>query len=73
MNNYAKKAGLDAVIETGKMSGVNHEWNRVKIDGSWCILDVTNNDIEEFPNAFFNLTEETSDGLLVPDKDVIVP
>ena len=69
----AKNAGLDAVIETGRLSGVNHEWNRVKIDGSWCIIDVTNNDNPYFPNAYFNLTEETSQGLLIPDKDVIVP
>lgn len=68
----AKNAGLEVVIETGKLDGVNHEWNRVKIDGSWYVLDVTNNDNEYIPNAYFNLSDESSKGLLVPDKTAII-
>lgn len=69
----AKNAGLEVVIETGKLDGVNHEWNRVKIDGSWYVLDVTNNDNEYIPNAYFNLSDETSKELLIPDKTAIIP
>lgn len=65
----AKSAGLDAVIDTGSLSGVNHEWNRVKIDGSWCILDVTNNDNEYIPNCYFNLSEAGAEGILISDAD----
>lgn len=68
----AQKAGLDAVIETGRLDGVNHEWNRVKIDGSWCILDVTNNDSDYLPNSFFNLSDQTAKGLLIPDGTSIM-
>ncbi len=63
----AKMAGLDVVIETGKLDGVNHEWNRVKIDDSWCVLDVTNNDNEYIPNCYFNLSDEMSAEILIPD------
>ncbi|MBE5957403.1 MAG: hypothetical protein E7254_00870 [Lachnospiraceae bacterium] len=69
----AKYAGLEAIIQTGKMDGVNHEWNKVKIDGSWCILDVTNNDNEYIHNGLFNLTEETSDGILVAGQTDVIP
>jgi hypothetical protein len=69
----AKNAGLDVIIETGRLDGVNHEWNRVKIDGSWCIMDVTNNDNEYLPNSYFNLSEETSAGILIPDYTSMMP
>jgi len=68
----ARSAGLDAVIETGRLDGVNHEWNRVKVDDSWCILDVTNNDSDYLPNSFFNLSDETAKGLLIPDRTAIM-
>ena len=61
-------AGLESIIETGKLSGVNHEWNRVKIDGNWCIMDVTNNDSEFLPNCYFNLSDETAQSMLIADK-----
>lgn len=61
----AKAAGLEAVIETGKLNGVNHEWNRVNIDGAWYTLDVTNNDSEYLPNCYFNLSDEVAATILL--------
>ena len=65
-------ADIDAIIETGKLSGVNHEWNRVKIDGNWCVMDVTNNDSENLPNCYFNLSDEMAASLLIADKDALM-
>ena len=67
-----KLAGLEVVIETGRLNGVSHEWNRVKIDGNWCIIDVTNNDNEYLPNAYFNLSDEASEDLLIPDGEAFI-
>ena len=65
-------AGLDAIIETGKLNGVNHEWNRVKIDNNWCVMDVTNNDSVNLPNSYFNLSDEMAQSLLIADKDALI-
>ena len=56
----ARFSGINALIETGYMDGGAHEWNRVNVDGSWCIVDVTNNDVELFDgslNALLNVTD----------------
>ncbi len=68
----ARVAGLDAVCEIGAIYGGPHEWNRVKIDGSWCVLDVTNNDIDIFTNALCNVTDEQIQGILVPDNTALM-
>lgn len=60
----AKEAGLDAIIVTGTLDGVNHEWNRVKLEDSWYTLDVTNNDSETVPNGYFNLSDELAANVL---------
>ncbi|MDD5935799.1 MAG: transglutaminase-like domain-containing protein [Clostridiales bacterium] len=60
-------AGLDVLMEIGTLEGGGHEWNRVCVDGSWCILDVTNNDIDYCSNALLNVTESQSEGILIPD------
>ena len=67
----ARNAGLDAVIETGRLDGIAHEWNRVKIDGQWYVMDVTNNDNDKAPNAYFNLSDDASDEFLIPDRQAI--
>ena len=67
----ARVAGMDAMCEFGTLYGGGHEWNRVKVDGSWCILDITNNDIEIFINALFNVTDEQVQGILVADNTAI--
>lgn len=60
-------AGLDVVMETGMLQGGAHEWNRVNADGSWCIVDVTNNDMDLGSNALLNVTESQVNGILIPD------
>ena len=60
----AKEAGLEAIIVTGTLDGVNHEWNRVKLEDSWYTLDVTNNDSETVPNGYFNLSDDLAANVL---------
>lgn len=68
----ARISGLDAVCEIGALYGGPHEWNRVKIDDSWCVLDVTNNDIDIFTNALCNVSDEQIKGILVPDNTALI-
>ena len=64
----ATRAGLESVIVTGFLQGsLPHAWNRVNIDGQWYTLDVTNNDNEFFPNAFFNLSDQEASAVLTED------
>jgi len=64
----ARCAGLEAMCDFGTLHGGNHEWNRVKVDGNWCILDITNNDLDTVINALFNVTDAQVNGILVPDR-----
>lgn len=64
----AKEAGLEAIIVTGSLEGVNHEWNRVKLEDSWYSLDVTNNDSDRVPNGYFNLSDEAAANYLKEDN-----
>ena len=68
----AKKSGIDAVIVTGTLEGVNHEWNRVNIEGQWYAMDVTNNDCENLPNCYFNLPDQLADTMLLQNKDAFL-
>ena len=65
----AREARLNAVIETGTMDGVNHEWNRIQLDGSWYTIDTTNNDSEYLPNIYFNLPDDLAATRLMQDND----
>lgn len=64
-------AGLESICEIGKLFGGGHEWNRVKVDGNWCVLDVTNNDNEYFVNGLFNLSDKQIEGILVPEIQAV--
>lgn len=68
----AREAGLEAIIVTGTMEGVNHEWNRIKLDGKWYSMDVTNNDGDIFKNCYFNLSDEVAEVQLKQDKDALL-
>ncbi|MGN0484341.1 MAG: transglutaminase domain-containing protein [Lachnospiraceae bacterium] len=68
----ARAAGLDSIIVTGQLDGVNHEWNRVKLDESWYTLDVTNNDNEVISNALFNLSDDTAKEILLQSTDALM-
>ena len=65
----ADACGLECVVVTGNLAGLGpHAWNKVKINGNWCIVDSTNNDNEIFPNALLNLSDATSYSALVQDE-----
>ena len=68
----SRMAGLESIVEIGSLFGGGHEWNRVKVDGKWCVLDVTNNDNEIFVNGLMNLSDEQMEGILVPSKQAVV-
>ena len=72
-NLLAKEAGMEAILVSGKLEGeVPHAWNKVKIDGNWCIIDTTNNDSEFMSNALFNIPPEISSKILVEDNDYLL-
>ena len=49
-----------------------HAWNKVKIDGNWYIVDVTNNDADGFSNGLLNLSDDVSTGVLVQKDDFVL-
>lgn len=69
----ADMSGLDSVVVTGMLEGnMPHAWNKIKIDGEWEILDVTNNDNEFLTNALLNLPDEAGNRTLSEDKDYVL-
>ena len=68
----AKEAGMESVIVTGTLDGVNHEWNRINIDGQWYSMDVTNNDSDILPNCYFNLPDQLAGTMLKQDKEAFI-
>ena len=66
-------AGLECVVVSGNLEGsLPHAWNKVKIDGKWCIVDVTNNDADGFSNGLLNLSDDVSSGVLVQKDDFVL-
>ncbi len=64
----ADAAGLESIVVTGYLEGQTpHAWNKVKIDGSWAIVDSTNNDNELINNALLNLSDSAASATLVED------
>ena len=46
-------------IESGRVAGNGHVWTAVKLDGSWCQVDPTWNDVEGYgKHMYFGLTDE---------------
>ncbi len=69
----ATEAGLESIVVTGFLDGdLAHAWNKVKIDGEWQIVDVTNNDSEFIYNALLNLPSSVGDRILVEDKEYML-
>ncbi|MGN1147007.1 MAG: transglutaminase domain-containing protein [Lachnospiraceae bacterium] len=69
----ADAAGLESVVVTGTLEGnLPHAWNKVRIDGEWEILDVTNNDNEFLVNALLNLPDEAGKRTLTEDRDYVL-
>jgi hypothetical protein len=64
----ANAAGLDCIVVTGYLNGyLPHAWNRVRIDGEWLTLDVTNNDNPGLFNILFNLPDSAAAPILLED------
>lgn len=69
----ADAADLECVVVTGTLEGnLPHAWNKVRIDGEWEILDVTNNDNEFMVNALLNLPEDAGQRTLTEDSDYVL-
>ena len=69
----ADAAGLESRIVTGMLEGsLPHAWNKVKIDGNWCIVDATNNDNDYMQNGLLNLSDETANGVLTQNDDFVL-
>lgn len=65
----AAEAGLESIVVTGILDGgLSHAWNKVKIDGEWQIVDVTNNDTDYVSNALLNLPEYAGRRILTEDR-----
>lgn len=64
----ADAAGLDSIVVTGYLDGsLAHAWNKVKIGDEWNIIDVTNNDNDQVPNALYNLSDDAAWSALSED------
>ncbi len=64
----ARAMGLDSIVVTGTLNGnQNHAWNKVKIDGKWCVLDVTSNDDQDISNTMLNISDKTAELVLKED------
>lgn len=69
----AEEAGLECIVVTGYLEGdLPHAWNKVKIDGTWNIVDATNNDNELLFNALLNLPDHAADKVLVEDERYVL-
>jgi hypothetical protein len=69
----ARFAGIETVMDVGTLaSSGNHEWNKAKADGSWVIVDATNNDNEEIPNALLNLSDSQASGTLISSNSAFL-
>jgi hypothetical protein len=59
-------AGITVVMDSGTLASAGaHEWNRAVVDNSWVIVDATNNDSEEIPNALLNISDSQAEGILI--------
>lgn len=65
----AKAMGLESIVVTGTLNGNrNHVWNKVKIDGKWCVVDVTGNDEQDMKNVFLNVSDDVAGLMLKEDE-----
>lgn len=65
----SESAGLESIVVTGILDGgLAHAWNKIRLDGDWRIVDVTNNDTDYIVNALLNLPNFAGERILVEDK-----
>lgn len=69
----ADAAGLESIVVTGYLDGsVPHAWNKVNVDGTWYIVDSTNNDNDTINNALFNLSDSAAGNTLVENDSFVL-
>ncbi|MBQ8597700.1 MAG: hypothetical protein IJ409_07930, partial [Lachnospiraceae bacterium] len=69
----ADAAGLESIVVTGYLDGsVPHAWNKVNVDGTWYIVDSTNNDNDTIDNALFNLSDSAAGSTLVENDSFVL-
>lgn len=69
----ADAAGLESIVVTGYLDGsVPHAWNKVNVDGTWYIVDSTNNDNDTINNALFNLSDSAAGSTLVENDSFVL-
>lgn len=69
----ADAAGLESIVVTGYLDGsVPHAWNKVNVDGTWYIVDSTNNDNDTIDNALFNLSDRAAGSTLVENDNFVL-
>ena len=67
-----RMAGLEVLAEIGTLDGGGHEWNRVKLNGQWYIIDATNNDRDLCQNALLNVSDEQARSVLVNTHEAYI-
>ncbi|MBQ8941774.1 MAG: hypothetical protein IJ062_08045 [Firmicutes bacterium] len=70
-------SGIECHIVTGKLDGVNHAWNVVKIDGEYYNVDVTSDDpVPDEPQhvyrSYFNITDVQLNRSHIPDDNTYI-
>lgn len=69
----ADEAGLNSIVVTGYLDGdVPHAWNKIRIDNSWHIIDVTNNANEYVGNSLLNAPNYAIKTILQEDKEYMI-
>ena len=69
----ADEAGLESVVVTGTtVNNENHAWNKVKVNGNWVVVDVTNNDKEDLSNTILNISDKSASNFLKPNKEFVI-
>lgn len=59
----ADMSGIESIVVTGKLNGVPHAWNKVKIGDDWLNTDATNNATNAgIPYMVYNSNDETAIG-----------
>lgn len=70
----AEAAGLNSIVVTGNLidsrnTGFSsHAWNKVQVNGSWVIVDSTNNDMGNTSNSMLMVSDQQASNFLKEDK-----
>ncbi|MCQ2516523.1 MAG: transglutaminase-like domain-containing protein [Saccharofermentans sp.] len=65
----ARTLGMEAIMETGTLDGGPHEWSKVKINGNWYVVDVTNNDNDYVSNGILCISDSVARSLIIANPN----